>query len=82
MGNYAHLLENNKNGDKAKHANNGSRVQRDTLSKVRVEQYCILTLTYYSFVSIHPSIVINRKLSFHLPISFGHTPNSLSIECV
>ena len=41
MGNYAHLLENNKNGDKGKHANNGSRVQRDTLSKVRVAQYCI-----------------------------------------
>ena len=40
MGNYAHLLENNKNGDKGKHANNGSRVQRDTLNKVRVAQYC------------------------------------------
>ena len=36
MGNYAHLLENNKNGDKGKHVNNGSRVQRDTISKVRV----------------------------------------------
>ena len=80
MGNYAHLLENNKNGDKGKHANNGSRVQRDTLSKVRVAQYCILT--YHLFVSIHPSIVINRKLSFHLPITFGHKPNLLSIECV
>ena len=38
MGNYAHLLENNKNGDKGKHVNNGSRVQRDTISKVRVVQ--------------------------------------------
>ena len=41
MGNYAHLLENNKNGDKGKHANNGSRVQRDTISKVSIVQYYI-----------------------------------------
>ena len=72
MGNYAHLLENNKNGDKGKHANNGSRVQRDTISKVRAYTTIYINiLNYYAFVCVHPSIVTNRKLSFHLPITFG-----------
>ena len=47
MGNYAHLLENNKNGDKGKHVNNGSRVQRDTISKVRVVHcYMYINIPY------------------------------------
>ena len=61
MGNYAHLLENNKNGDKGKHANNGSRVQRDTLSKVRVAQYCILTFINLSFVCFYSSFNCHKQ---------------------
>ena len=43
MQNYSHLLENNKNGDKGKHVNNGSRVQMDS-SKVVYNKYYIFNV--------------------------------------
>ena len=81
MGNYAHLLENNKNGDKGKHVNNGSRVQRDTISKVRVV-HCYMYINILNcYCCLFPSFKCQiQKIALSFANNFCHTPNSQTIE--
>ena len=69
--NHSHLLENNKNNDKGKHLNNGSRVQKEN------SMVCFYNVLKYLFGVFH--LVINTKLSLYLPITYGQLPKTSTI---